>query len=432
MLASQYFLPLLKEKPSDTQIVSHALMIRSGMIRQHTSGIYSWLPLGIKVLHNIENIIRNKMNEAGFIEMLMPLIQNSELWKKSGRYNNYGKEMLTFQDRHDQELLFAPTSEEVITDIISNTIKSYKDLPKLLYQIHWKFRDEIRPRFGVIRGREFLMKDAYSFDIDNHSSMNTYDKMFEVYIKIFNSLQLLALPLIADNGLIGGAVSHEFHILAETGESLLYYDKKFNKLSKEIDNNIPLMKSMYAVTSDKYDPLKCPLSKNELLINRGIEVGHIFNFGDKYSSMMSAKINNKAGLQTTIKMGSYGIGISRLVAAIIEVHHDSKGIIWPIEVAPFKVVVINLTIQNEKCKNISNKIYNSLIIAGIDVLYDDKTDTPGSKLIANDLIGIPWQVIISNRQVANNRVELKNRASGKLEYMEADILVKELINRLDV
>jgi prolyl-tRNA synthetase len=432
MLLSNYLLPVLKDQPVEAQIVSHSLMLRSGMIRQHTAGIYNWLPLGLQVLKNIEAIIRSNMNASGFVEMLMPCVQSSALWEESGRYNSYGKEMLKFTDRHNHELLFGPTNEEVITDIIRDCVQSYRDLPKVLYQIQWKFRDEIRPRFGLMRGREFLMKDAYSFDVDEESAERTYNQVFAAYMRTFRGLGLSAIPLMAENGEIGGTMSHEFHVVAETGESLIYYDKKFDINSQELANDINLAKSLYAATDDKHDMSNCPISESQLSVKRGIEVGHIFNFGDKYSKPMRAMINNKDGRLIPIQMGSYGIGVSRLVAAIIEVSHDEKGIIWPISVAPFKASIINLGLKDEKCNLLANKIYNHLRSNGIDVLYDDTNESAGSKFATHDLIGSPWQIIIGSKKAANDLVELKHRASGVAEDMSPDKAVFEVISSLNV
>lgn len=432
MLLSKYFLPVLKEKPAEAQIVSHSLMLKSGMIKQAASGIYNWLPFGLKVLKNIENIVRFNMDKSGFIEILMPCVQDGELWRESGRLDVYGKEMLRFKDRHDHELLFGPTNEEVITDIARNSFQSYRDLPKVLYQIQWKFRDEIRPRFGVMRGREFFMKDAYSLDVDHESAIKTYDKVFATYMRTFKDLGLKAIPLAADPGEMGGDMSHEFHVVADTGESLLYYDKRFDLLGGELSSDIVGLKSMYAVTEEKHDAATCPISKGDLSIKRGIEVGHIFNFGDKYSKSMHAMVNNSEGKLVPVQMGSYGIGISRLVAAIIEVSHDEKGIIWPMQVAPFKASVINLNIKDEKTSLIAQNIYNQLKSKGIDVLYDDTGDRPGAKFATHDLIGSPWQAIVGPKKANDDLVELKHRGSGEVRDISPDKAVIEVINSLHV
>lgn len=432
MLLSKYYLPVLKEKPSEAQVISHMLMLKSGMISQAASGIYNWLPLGLKALKNVEKIVRFNMDASDFVEILMPCIQNGDLWRESGRFDVYGEEMLKFKDRHDHDLLFGPTNEEAITDIIRGTLQSYKELPKVLYQIQWKFRDEIRPRFGLMRGREFLMKDAYSFDIDLESAIKTYDRVFAAYMRTFRDLGLNAIPMAADPGEIGGELSHEFHVVADTGESLIYYDKKFDLLGEDLANNIHQLKSLYAATEEKHDPKNCPLSEHELSVRRGIEVGHIFNFGDKYSKSMKAMINDKNGKKIPIQMGSYGIGISRLVAAIIEVSHDDKGIVWPMQVAPFKVSILNLNIKDTKTSIISENIYNHLKGKGIDVLYDDTDERPGAKFATHDLIGSPWQVIIGSKKAENNMIELKHRASGEVEEVAVDLAISKMINNVYV
>ena len=432
MLLSKFFLPLLKDKPVEASIVSHALMLKSGMIRQHAAGIYNWLPLGLKVLKNVENIVRFNMDASGFIEMLMPCVQSADLWVESGRFNTYGKEMLKFKDRHEHDLLFGPTNEEALTDIIRNNIQSYKDLPKVLYQIQWKFRDEIRPRFGLMRGREFLMKDAYSLDIDEEGANKTYNQMFAAYMRTFSDLGLLAIPLSADTGEIGGSLSHEFHVIASTGESTLYYDKKFDLLKEDLADDLSLVKSLYAATEEKHDPNNCPLSEKDLSVRKGIEVGHIFNFGDKYSRTMNAFVNDDKGQLVPVQMGSYGIGISRLVAAIIEVSHDEKGIIWPASVAPFKVSIVNLNINDQNCNDISYNLYNQLKAKNIDVLLDDTEERAGSKFATHDLIGSPWQIIIGPKKAQGNLVELKNRRSGEVEDMTPERAINEIIGNLNV
>ncbi|ABV74865.1 prolyl-tRNA synthetase [Rickettsia akari str. Hartford] len=424
MLLSQYFLPVLKEEPSEAQVTSHKLMLRSGMIRQQAAGIYTWLPLGLKVLKNIENIVSLNMNKAGALEVLMPCIQPAHLWMESGRFNNYGKEMLKFQDRHDNTLLFGPTNEDMITDIFRHNIKSYKDLPKNLYHIQWKFRDEIRPRFGVMRGREFLMKDAYSFDINEENAVKTYNQMYKAYINTFRDLGVFAIPVIADNGPIGGKLSHEFHIIAETGESTIYYDKRFKTLKDNPDIDVDEIKSWYAAAEEKHDINKLPISEQEITSSKGIEVGHIFYIGSKYSVNMKALINDEHGKLAPVEMSSYGIGISRLVAAIIEANCDEKGIIWPFSVAPFKVSLINLNIHDSKCVELAAKAYKDLSDKNIEVLYDDTEARPGSKFATHDLIGSPHQIIIGPKKAANNIVELKDRKSGNIE----DIEVENLIN----
>jgi prolyl-tRNA synthetase len=432
MLLSNYFLPVLKDNPVEAKVISHSLMLRSGMIRQHASGLYNWLPLGKKVLKNIEEIVRFNMDASGFIEILTPCVQSSDLWKESGRYEAYGKEMLRFKDRGGHELLFGPTAEEVVTDVIRGEIQSYRDLPKVLYQFQWKFRDEIRPRFGLMRGREFLMKDAYSFDIDMESAIRTYDQVFAAYMMTFRDLGLNAIPLMAETGEIGGDLSHEFHVVAETGESLLFYDKKFDLIGEELSENIPLLRTLYAATEDRHDPDNSPLTSGELSVRRGIEVGQIFNFADKYSKPMNLKVNDAKGNLVPLQMGSYGIGVSRLVAAIIEVYNDDKGIIWPISVAPFKVSIVNLNIKDTACNDISIKLYNQLKHERVDVLYDDTDKRPGSKFATHDLIGSPWQIIIGPKKAADNVVELKHRASGEIQELTAEIAIATVVGSLRV
>lgn len=432
MLLSKYFLPVLKEQPSEAKVVSHSLMLKAGLIRQAASGIYNWLPLGLKVLKNVEKIVRFNMDASDFVEILMPCVQDGDLWKESGRLDVYGEEMLRFKDRHDHDLLFGPTNEEAITDIVRNSFQSYKELPKVLYQIQWKFRDEIRPRFGLMRGREFLMKDAYSLDIDMESAIKTYDHVFAAYMRTFKDLGLNAIPLAADPGEIGGDMSHEFHVVADTGESLIYYDKRFDLLGENLANDINQLKSLYAATEEKHDPKNCPLSEKELSVRRGIEIGHIFNFGDKYSKSMNAMVNDSNGKKVPIQMGSYGIGISRLVAAIIEVSHDEKGIIWPMQVAPFKASIINLNMKDEKSSIICQNIYNQFKRKGIDVLYDDTNERAGAKFATHDLIGSPWQIIVGPKKAENDLVELKHRASGEVEDVSMDAAISEVVNSLHV
>ena len=394
----------LKESPKEAKIISHQLMLRSSMIRQHTSGIYTWLPLGFKVLKNIENIIRNNQDEIGCNEMLMSTIQSSELWKKSGRYADYGKEMLRITDRHDNDLLYGPTNEEVITDLFSDYVNSYKGLPKYLYHIQWKFRDEIRPRFGVMRGREFLMKDAYSFDLTEEAAFETYKKFFRSYLKTFLDLGLQPIPVKAATGAIGGDLSHEFQILANTGESELAYD------SKLVDSNLyeksyEEITTMYSASDEMIDK-----SKSDVIIGRGIEVGHIFNFGTKYTKPLECFVLNQDGKRITPYMGSYGIGVSRLTAAIIEAFHDDKGIKWPINISPFK---INIIIQPNS-DNITDveSIYNLLITKYDNVSLDDRDLSIGRKIKDSELIGIPWTLIIGNNFKEKGQIELISRSNS--------------------
>ncbi len=431
MKFSEFFSPTQKDIPAEAEIISHQLMIRSGMIKQSSAGIYSWLPLGLKVLKNIENIVREEQNNAGAIELLMPTIQSADLWIKSGRYDDYGKEMLRIQDRGGREMLYGPTNEELITDIFQSYISSYKDLPKNLYHIQWKFRDEVRPRFGVMRGREFLMKDNYSFDLSEKESKISYDKMFEAYIKTFLRLGLTPISLRAETGPIGGNLSHEFQILAKTGESTLYYDKNLEKInSKKID--IKRLQSFYAAVDDLHDEKKCPIPKEQLKISKGIEVGHIFYFGTKYSEKLGAYVQNNKGEKIPVHMGSYGIGISRLVGAIIEAYHDDKGIKWPLNVAPFQISLINLMIDNNECTKVSDYIYEKLSIKQIEILYDDRECSIGKKLSDNELIGIPFNIIIGKRDLENNLVEIKNRLTNETHKMSPDEAINFLSNVLSV
>ena len=422
MKFTNFFIPTQKDIPSDAEIISHQLMIRSGMIKQSSAGIYSWLPLGLKVLKNIENIVRDEQNKAGAIELLMPTIQSADLWIKSGRYNDYGKEMLRIKDRGGRDMLFGPTNEELITDIFQSYISSYKDLPKNLYHIQWKFRDEVRPRFGVMRGREFLMKDNYSFDLTEVDAKRSYDNMFEAYIKTFIRLGLTPISLRADTGPIGGNLSHEFQILAKTGESTLYYDKDLENINLKNINPIKLQ-SYYAAVDDLHDSKKCPINSDQLKISKGIEVGHIFYFGTKYSEKLGAFVQNSEGKKIPVHMGSYGIGVSRLVGAIIEAFHDEKGVKWPFSVAPFKVSLINLMPDDKECLENSDYFYKTLLKNNIDVLYDDRECSIGKKLSDNELIGSPFQLIIGKRDIAQKLVEVRNRMTGEInKYSLAEVM----------
>ncbi|KPF81814.1 proline--tRNA ligase [alpha proteobacterium AAP38] len=431
MRMSSYFLPTLKETPSEAQIVSHRLMLRAGMIRQTSAGIYAWLPLGWKVLQKVSQIVREEQDRAGAQELLMPTIQSAELWKQSGRYEAYGKEMLRITDRHDREMLFGPTNEEMITDIFKTFVKSYKDLPRNLYHIQWKFRDEVRPRFGVMRGREFLMKDNYSFDLDAEGARLSYRKMFLAYLRTFARMGIKAIPMRADTGPIGGDLSHEFIILAETGESQVFCDKQWLDMDVLADNPdangdlkdfFTKYTSIYAATEEMHDAAKAPA---DLVTARGIEVGHIFYFGTKYSAPMGAVVTGPDGQPVTVEMGSYGIGVSRVVAALIEASHDDAGIIWPDQVAPYKVALINLKADDEACRSTCDGLYARLQDAGVDVIYDDRNERPGAKFADMDLIGIPWQLTIGPRGLKAGTVELKRRATGeKLELPLEEALAK--------
>ena len=441
MKLSSYFLPVLKESPSEAEIVSHKLMLRAGMISQSSSGIYSWLPLGLKVLKKIENIVREEQNNAGVNEILMSTIQPADLWKESGRYEDYGKEMLRIQDRQERSMLYGPTNEEQVTDIFRRSIKSYKELPQLLYHIQWKFRDELRPRFGVMRGREFLMKDAYSFDLDLENSERSYNKFFICYLKTFERLGLKAIPMAADTGPIGGDMSHEFVIISNTGESDIYFDKnilnqgeKISEINYEDDLSalVQNFKNYYSASDEKFNQKEFDKNvKKELqMTSKGIEVGHIFSFGTKYSESMKANVLDSNGKEGPVYMGSYGIGISRLVGAIIEYSHDENGIVWPLEVAPFQIGLVNVKSNDEKAKKVADKIYQSISSQNIDILYDDKSDNAGVKFSRMDLIGLPFQIIVGNKAISDNLVEVKNRKTGETSEIKIDNIsdrIKELI-----
>jgi len=421
MRLSQYFLPVLKETPKEAQIASHRLMLRAGMIQQSSAGIYSWLPLGKRVLDKIATIVREEQDRAGALEILMPTLQPAEIWQESGRYDDYGAEMLRIKDRHDRDMLYGPTNEEQVTDIFRSHVRSYKALPLNLYHIQWKFRDEVRPRFGIMRGREFLMKDAYSFDLDGEAARIAYNKMFVSYLKTFARMGLTAIPMEADTGPIGGDMSHEFIILAETGESGVYFHKDWLKtdLLADIDYDADLQPfvdrftSIYARADEKHDPANCPVADDDLMTMRGIEIGHIFYFSTKYSAAMGATVSGPDGKNVPVHMGSYGIGVSRLVGGIIEASHDDKGIIWPDSVAPFGVAVVNLKPGDAICDATCQSLYDALAAAGHDPLLDDRDERPGAKLAAMDLIGIPWQIVVGPRGMENGVVEVKRRKSGE-------------------
>lgn len=425
MRLSTYFLPTLKETPAEAQIASHRLMLRSGMINQTTAGIYTWLPLGLKVLEKIEEIICEEQDRIGCHKVLMPTIQPAELWRKSGRYEDYGKEMLRIVDRHDREMLYGPTNEEVITDIISQYVKSYRQVPQVLYQIQWKFRDEIRPRFGVMRGREFLMKDGYSFDLDFDSARQTYERVFESYLRTFARMNLTAIPVRADSGAIGGDLSHEFQIIAPTGESTIYYDKAFETLARD-QMTLESVSKLYAAADEKHNPDACPIPANDLRSAKGIEIGHIFYFGTKYSEPLGAKVVGPDGKMIPLEMGSYGIGVSRLVAAIIEANHDENGIIWPESVAPFKIGLINLKAGDKKADTLAESLYHAFSNLGKEVLYDDRDERAGTKFAGMDLIGLPWQIIVGNKTVETGIVEVKNRRTGERLEMSMEEVLKKI------
>ena len=429
MRLSRYFLPTLKDTPSEAQIASHRLMLRAGMIRQSSSGVYSWLPLGLRVLKKIENIVREEQKAIGCHEVLMPTIQPADLWQKSGRYDDYGPEMLRIVDRHKRDMLYGPTNEEQITEIFAGSVHSYRELPQILYHIQWKFRDEVRPRFGVMRGREFLMKDAYSFDIDKESARRSYNKMFVSYLKTYERLGLKAIPMAADTGPIGGDMSHEFLILAETGESEIACHRDLIEMSlanEDIDfegNLKPIVDrftTKYAATDEMRDFEAEKALGDDLVTARGIEVGHIFNFGTKYSKPMGASVAGPDGKDIDVEMGSYGIGVSRLVGGIIESSHDENGIIWPNSVSPFEVGVINLKVGDADCDKACDDIYKTLLEQGKDVIYDDRDARAGAKFADADLIGVPWQIILGPRGLKNGVVELKNRKSGEREELSLE------------
>lgn len=425
MRLSHYFLPLMKETPAEAQIVSHRLMHRAGLIHKTSAGIYSWLPLGLRVLEKIERIVREEQDRIGNHYIKMSTIQPADLWIESGRYDAYGKEMLRIKDRHDRDFLYGPTNEEQVTDIVRSHVKSYKDLPLNLYQIQWKFRDEIRPRFGVMRGREFLMKDGYSFDVDFDAAKKTYQDIFQSYLRTFRRLGLTAIPVQADSGAIGGNMSHEFQILAETGESTLYYDKRYEELANSTHIDFDELTRLYAAESEKHDPSTSPLSEDQLMVKKGIEVGHIFYFGTKYSAAMGLKLAGPDGKPFHPEMGSYGIGVSRLVGAIIEASHDDKGIIWPESVAPFKVIVIDLAKSDDATTSMAEQLHCNLAHAGIEVLYDDRDERPGVKFASADLIGIPYQIIVGKRSTETGMVEVKNRKTGNVQEMTMDQVVEK-------
>lgn len=425
MRLSTYFLPTLKETPAEAQIASHRLMLRAGMINQTTAGIYSWLPLGLRVLEKIEKIICEEQDRIGCHKVLMPTLQPAELWRKSGRYEDYGKEMLRIVDRHEREMLYGPTNEEVITDIVSQYVKSYRQVPQVLYQIQWKFRDEIRPRFGVMRGREFLMKDGYSFDLDYEGARQTYERIFESYLRTFARMNLTAIPVRADSGAIGGDLSHEFQIIAPTGESTVYYDKAFENLKRE-QMTLESVSKLYAAADEKHDPASCPIAESDLRSAKGIEIGHIFYFGTKYSEPLGAKVVGPDGKMIPLEMGSYGIGVSRLVAAIIEANHDDQGIIWPEPVAPFKIGLINLKAGDKKADTLAESLYHAFSNLGKEVLYDDRDERAGTKFANMDLIGLPWQIIVGNKTVESGIVEVKNRRTGERVEMSMEDVLKKI------
>jgi prolyl-tRNA synthetase len=437
MRLSRYFLPALKEAPADAQIVSHQLMLRAGMIRQEAAGIYAWLPLGFRVLKKVEQIVREEMNRAGAIELLMPTLQLADLWRESGRYDAYGPEMLRITDRHERELLYGPTNEEMITEIFRAYVKSYKDLPLNLYHQQWKFRDERRPRFGVMRGREFLMKDAYSFDIDEAGARRAYNRMFVAYLNLFARMGLKAVPMRADTGPIGGDLSHEFIVLAETGESQVFCHKDLVEMGApgpdvdwfgDLQPLVDKRTSLYAATEEMHDAAAFgKIPEDQRLSARGIEVGHIFYFGTKYSAPMKAEVMGPDGKPAPVQMGSYGVGVSRLVGAIIEASHDEKGVIWPAAVAPFEAAVVSLRSDDAEVTKVCVSGYEQLMKAGVDVLYDDTAERPGAKFSTMELIGVPTLIVVGPKGVKAGVVEVRDRKTGKVEEMSLDAAVKRVI-----
>lgn len=441
MRLSRYFLPVAKETPSEAQIVSHQLMLRAGLIKQQAAGVYVWLPFGLKVLRKIEQIVREEQDNSGAIELLMPTMQSADLWRESGRYDDYGAEMLRIKDRHERDLLFGPTAEEVVTDVVRTYVRSYKDLPLNLYNIQWKFRDEIRPRFGVMRGREFLMKDAYSFDIDEDSARDAYRKMFLAYLRTFQRLGLRGVPMRAATGPIGGDLSHEFIILAQTGESGVFYDAIYEEkdwANAEIDFSnteagrdsrkvmVDEVLQSYAATDEMHDEAQFmeQVPEDRRREGRGIEVGHIFFFGEKYSKPMKAKVMGPDGKEINLQMGSYGIGVSRLVGAIIEASHDDNGIIWPKEIAPFDIGIINLKSGDAATDEACHKFYDAFKKAGLDPLYDDRDDRAGAKFATMDIIGVPTQIVIGPRGLQNGMVEIKDRKTQTKEEVSIEEALK--------
>ena len=437
MYLSKLFLPITKNLPSDAKIKSHQLMLRSGMIKQSSAGIYSWLPLGLKIMKKIEQVVREEQNKIGAQELLMPTIQSAEIWKESGRYNDYGEEMLRIKDRQGREMLYGPTNEELITDIFRSSVKSYKSLPQMLYHIQWKFRDEIRPRFGVMRCREFFMKDAYSFDLNDASAKVSYNKMFFSYLKTFKRLGLQAIPMAAETGPIGGDLSHEFIILADTGESKIYTDKDIFKIDvdnykfeeKSLEKMVNDYSSIYAVTDDKFNKTEFDkkVIKSSQVVTKGIEVGHIFYFGDKYSKPLNCFVDSQDGKKNSVKMGSYGIGVSRLVGAIIEAKYEKEIMKWPKSIAPFEVVIIP-SISKNNMENLlkAEKIYNELKKQNVDVLLDDVDENMSQKFKKHELIGVPYQIIVGSKST-ENKIEFKE-VNSESSFVDLNSIKSKLTN----
>jgi prolyl-tRNA synthetase len=438
MRLSRYFLPILRDTPKEAEIVSHRLMLRAGMVRQEAAGIYAWLPLGHRVLTKICRIVREEQDRAGAIELLMPTIQSADLWRESGRYDAYGDEMLRLKDRGERELLYGPTNEDMITGIVRSSVRSYKDLPLNLYHIQWKFRDERRPRFGTMRSREFLMKDAYSFDIDQERAKHSYNRMFVAYLRTFARMGLKTIPMRAETGPIGGNLSHEFIILASTGESQVFCHRDYLEFAPPaadinfddaaaLEAEVQRWTTLYAATEDMHDAAAFDsLAEPARVSARGIEVGHIFYFGTRYSQPMKASVTGPDGQEHLLHGGSYGIGPSRLAAALIEANHDEAGIIWPRAVAPFDVALINLRVGDAAVDGACAQLEQALTAAGFEVLHDDTDERPGGKFATADLIGLPFQVIVGPRSLAEGKVELKLRATGEREMVAIDDVVPRL------
>lgn len=438
MRLSRYFLPVLKENPAEAQIFSHRLMLRAGMIKQASAGIYSWLPMGFKVLRKLENIVHQEQARAGHMAMLMPTIQSADLWRESGRYDAFGDEMLRIEDRHGRDMLFTPTAEELITDIFRSHVSSYKDLPLTMYQIQWKFRDEVRPRFGVMRGREFLMKDGYNFDLTKEDALHAYNRHLVSYLRTYERMGLQAIPMRADSGAMGGDNTHEFLVLAETGESEVFYDSAVTDLTfgdREIDYHdhaacaavMEEFTTKYARTDETHDEAlfnKVPEDRRRTA--RGIEVGQIFYFGTKYSDAMGATVQGPDGKPTPVHMGSHGIGVSRLLGAIIEASHDDKGIIWPEGVTPYHAGIVNLKQGDDEADAACTALYDSITALGLEPLYDDRNERAGGKFATMDLLGLPWRITVGPRGLKNGVVELTSRRTGVSEEMPPEEAVKRL------
>lgn len=439
MRLSRYFLPVLKETPAEAQIVSHQLMLRAGMIKQASAGIYSWLPLGFKVLGKIEQIVHEEQMRAGHLPMLMPTIQSADLWRESGRYDDYGEEMLRIRDRHDRDMLFTPTAEELITDIFRAHVASYRDLPLTMYQIQWKFRDEIRPRFGVMRGREFYMKDGYNFDLTKEDALHAYNRHLVSYLRTYERMGLQAIPMRADSGPIGGEDTHEFLVLADTGESEVFYDSAVTDIrlgERDIDYDDQAQcqavtdefTALYARTDETHEEAafaKVPEERRRQA--RGIEVGQIFYFGTKYSEPLGASVATPEGDRVPVHMGSHGIGVSRLAGAIIEASHDDKGIIWPEGVTPFHAGIVNLKQGDAEADAACEALYGKLVAAGLEPLYDDREERAGAKFATMDLIGLPWRITVGPRGLKGGVVELTCRRTGESEELSPDAAMKKMI-----